>query len=73
MEEKFPYERIERKVLIKKQAKTNPDYRETRNLKEYGVINVNKFAGPTSHQTTDYLKKILNLKKAGHSGTLVLL
>lgn len=36
----------------------------------YAVINIDKPKGPTSHQISDYIKKLLNLKKAGHSGTL---
>jgi len=35
-----------------------------------GVVVVDKDAGPTSHQCTDSFKKILNIEKAGHSGTL---
>ncbi len=37
---------------------------------QFGVINIDKPAGPTSHQVSAYLQKILNLDKAGHSGTL---
>ena len=32
--------------------------------------NIDKPKGPTSHQTSDYVKKILHIDKAGHSGTL---
>jgi len=39
-------------------------------LLDKGVIVIDKDSGPTSHQTTDYLKQILNIEKAGHSGTL---
>ena len=39
-------------------------------LFHYGVVNLNKPQGPTSHQISDYVKKILKLDKAGHSGTL---
>lgn len=35
-----------------------------------GVINLDKPAGPTSHEVTSWVKKILELEKAGHSGTL---
>jgi H/ACA ribonucleoprotein complex subunit 4 len=31
---------------------------------------LDKIAGPTSHQVTYYVKKILNIDKAGHAGTL---
>jgi len=78
MEEKMlPFERIERKMLIKEEAETDPKYgikpeeRPVEQLINYGIINVNKPAGPTSHQVADYTKQILHIKKAGHSGTLV--
>lgn len=44
-----------------------------RPIEEYipkGVINLDKPAGPTSHEVTSWVKKILELQKAGHSGTL---
>lgn len=62
------------KTLI--ESKTNdkygfyPDKRPIEELLKYGVANINKPAGPSSHQISDYVKKILNAKKAGHSGTL---
>jgi len=39
-------------------------------LIDYGIVNIDKPKGPTSHQTADYVKRILNTSKAGHSGTL---
>ncbi|MBN1644436.1 RNA-guided pseudouridylation complex pseudouridine synthase subunit Cbf5 [Candidatus Woesearchaeota archaeon] len=73
---KLPFEIIEREILTKRPCKTNPDYgldpykRPVNKLIEYGVVNINKPSGPTSHIVADHVKKILNLKKAGHSGTL---
>ncbi len=73
---KLPAETIPTKELIKKEAKTNPEYgidpnkRKIEDLINYGIVNIDKTQGPTSHQTVDYVKKILKLKKAGHSGTL---
>ena len=63
-------------VFIKKKEGTNPEYGckpEERDMNEYirnGVINLDKPKGPTSHQVTDWVKKIFSLKKAGHGGTL---
>lgn len=37
---------------------------------KYGVVNVDKPSGLTSHQTTQEVKSILKAEKAGHSGTL---
>ncbi len=72
----LPFEDVKNKVVLKRESETNsclgcdPEKRAVRELIRYGVINLNKPSGPTSHQAVDYIKKILNLKKAGHSGTL---
>jgi len=47
-----------------------PTERSIRELLDYGIINLDKPPRPTSHEVVSYVKKILNLKKAGHSGTL---
>jgi len=63
-------------LLIKRNEKTNskfgknPYERTIEELFEKGVIVLDKDSGPTSHLTTDSLKKVLNTTKAGHSGTL---
>lgn len=63
-------------VLIKKQTETNPNFgcnpkeRSIETLIHYGAVNINKPQGPTSHMVSDYVQKILNINKAGHSGTL---
>lgn len=72
----LPFERISRKILVKKEAKTNPelgcipDNRKTEEIIDYGIVNINKPQGPTSHQVSDFVQKILGITKAGHSGTL---
>lgn len=60
------------KFKIKGNSKygVNPFERTFEQLLEKGVVNLDKHVGPTSHQETDNLKKILNIKRAGHSGTL---
>lgn len=63
-------------ILLKQECETNPKYgkqpeqRTVEELLDCGLINLNKPAGPSSHQTADYVKKVLHVKKAGHSGTL---
>ncbi|MDT7888751.1 MAG: RNA-guided pseudouridylation complex pseudouridine synthase subunit Cbf5 [Desulfurococcales archaeon] len=37
---------------------------------EYGVINLDKPPGPTSHEVTAWVKRLLGVSKAGHAGTL---
>ncbi|MBW2976137.1 RNA-guided pseudouridylation complex pseudouridine synthase subunit Cbf5 [Candidatus Woesearchaeota archaeon] len=72
----LPFEKIKRKILVKKEAETDvklgckPEQRETEEIINYGVVNINKPQGPTSHQVSDYVQKILGIDKAGHSGTL---
>lgn len=73
---KLPFETIQSEIRVKKEAKTNPNLGSNPNNLEasklitYGIININKPRGPTSHQVSDYLQRILKIKKAGHSGTL---
>ncbi len=72
----LPFEKVKRKVLVKKESGTNPslgckpEERTTKDIINYGVINIDKPKGPTSHQVSDFVQKILNIKKSGHSGTL---
>ena len=76
MEELLPFEKIKREILVKKEATTSdefgcyPDKIPLSELINYGIINLNKPSGPTSHQVSDYVQKILYIKKSGHSGTL---
>ena len=63
-------------LLIKSQDITNPDYgydpkeRDIKTLLEYGVINLDKVSGPSSHEVVSWVRKILNTTNAGHGGTL---
>ena len=55
---------------------TNNDYgtyydkRTVKQLLEYGLIILDKPPGPTSHEVVAWVKRILKIPKAGHSGTL---
>jgi len=72
----LPFELDKRKTIFLKESTTDPNLgtdpknRDLQEMLSYGIINIDKPKGPTSHQVTDYLKKILSLDKAGHSGTL---
>ncbi|HEY7508364.1 MAG TPA: RNA-guided pseudouridylation complex pseudouridine synthase subunit Cbf5 [Nitrososphaera sp.] len=46
------------------------DKRPIKELLYYGMILVDKPAGPTSHEVVAWVKRILEIEKAGHSGTL---
>jgi|TARA_B100001971_G_C18250384_1_gene577692 H/ACA ribonucleoprotein complex subunit 4 len=73
---KLPFEYIYRNVLVRKDSVTDPNYgckpeeRDVRSLIDYGIVNIDKSGGPTSHQVSDYVQKILGIDKSGHSGTL---
>jgi H/ACA ribonucleoprotein complex subunit 4 len=47
-----------------------PETRTVEELLRWGVINLDKPSGPTSHQVVAWIKLILNINKAGHGGTL---
>lgn len=47
-----------------------PSEREPGELLDFGVINLDKQAGPTSHQVTTWVRDITGVEVAGHAGTL---
>lgn len=65
-----------RKRITKAHAATNdkfgtyPKDRTPKQLLEYGVINLDKPSGPTSHQVAAWVRDIFAIKQAGHGGTL---
>jgi len=70
-----PWQR-ERKLVVKAVEDTDPRYGykpEERPLQNYlrlGMINLDKPSGPSSHEVTAWVKRILGLGHAGHGGTL---
>ncbi|MGM5481074.1 MAG: RNA-guided pseudouridylation complex pseudouridine synthase subunit Cbf5 [Nanobdellota archaeon] len=72
----LPFERMDRQVLVRQESKTSldfgksPDNYTIKELLECGIINVDKPSGPTSHQVSAFVQKILDIDKSGHSGTL---
>ncbi len=71
----IPHEN-ESELVHKAYATTNPHHgcvpykRPIREYIDMGVVNLDKPTGPTSHEVTAWVKDILELKKAGHSGSL---
>ncbi|TEU08854.1 RNA-guided pseudouridylation complex pseudouridine synthase subunit Cbf5 [Candidatus Bathyarchaeota archaeon] len=49
---------------------TPPDQRALQRYIKYGVIVLDKQPGPTSHEVVAWVKKLLELDRAGHGGTL---
>ena len=70
-----PWE-TKREFLTKAEDHTDPKYgckpseRSAKEYIRYGVINLDKPAGPTSHEVAAWTKKILKLEAIGHGGTL---
>jgi H/ACA ribonucleoprotein complex subunit 4 len=70
-----PWE-IKREPKIKNEDGTDPRYgrkpaeRSAADIIRYGVINLDKPAGPTSHEVAAWTKRIMNLACIGHGGTL---
>jgi len=68
---------IKRKFIVRREdASTSEDYgkipyeRSIKELLRFGIINLDKPPGPTSHEVVAWIKKLLNLRRAGHGGTL---
>ncbi len=63
-------------VVIRERVETDSDFgftpreRPIDQYLKYGIINVDKPPGPTSHQVVDWIKKMLGFNKSGHAGTL---
>jgi H/ACA ribonucleoprotein complex subunit 4 len=70
-----PWE-FKREVYVKNQDTTDPKYghapleRPGEMYIRYGIINLDKPPGPTSHEVAAWTKKILKLQSIGHGGTL---
>lgn len=68
---------IKREMIIKDNEKTDQSFGYTPHTRpilehfKYGIVNLDKPSGPTSHQTVSWVKRILNISKAGQAGTLV--
>lgn len=65
-----------RELLTKAEGTTDPKHghkpseRPAEEYIRYGVINLDKPAGPTSHEVAAWIKKIMHLTRIGHGGTL---
>jgi H/ACA ribonucleoprotein complex subunit 4 len=70
-----PWE-TKRELLVKAEDSTdlsfgcNPEDRKAEQYIKYGVLNLDKPAGPSSHEVAAWVKRILKLQGVGHGGTL---
>jgi len=69
---KLPYERVERKIILREKVRISKRLpkRTAQELLNYGIINLDKPAGPKSIHCVNNLREILEQPKAGHAGTL---
>lgn len=70
-----PWE-VKRETLVKTDADTDaalghdPYARPISLHIRYGIVNLDKPAGPSSHEVVAWIKRMLGLGHAGHGGTL---
>src|SRR5256884_9692955 len=64
------------KTLVKIEEETDPSYgcpplkRPIDQHVRFGLINLDKPSGPSSHEVVAWVKRMLRMKHAGHGGTL---
>jgi H/ACA ribonucleoprotein complex subunit 4 len=67
---------MKRTLLTKAEEETDPSHgckpqeRPPQDYIRFGVINLDKPSGPSSHEVAAWVKRLINLKHAGHGGTL---
>jgi len=65
-----------RELVVKAEEETDPRFgqkpqeRPTEDYIKFGIINLDKPSGPSSHEVSAWVKLILGLGRAGHGGTL---
>ena len=65
-----------KRELLRKRGLHDPKYgckpseRPAKEYIRYGIINLDKPAGPTSHEVAAWVKRIMHLEAIGHGGTL---
>ncbi|MCK4437847.1 RNA-guided pseudouridylation complex pseudouridine synthase subunit Cbf5, partial [Candidatus Bathyarchaeota archaeon] len=73
---KRPAWEIQREVRVKAEEEASSEYGcppNQRTLQQhirFGVVVLDKVPGPTSHEVAFWVKKLLELDKVGHGGTL---
>jgi len=73
---KLPFERRNPTILTRREEPTNPSLgkkpsdRTYQELLKNGIVIIDKPKGPTSHQVAGWVRDMLGLESAGHSGTL---
>jgi H/ACA ribonucleoprotein complex subunit 4 len=74
--EKTPLWKVNDEFLMKDEIEDVSDFgvppnkRSIDQLLRFGIINLDKPPNPSSQEVVSWVKKILNVKHAGHGGTL---
>ncbi len=72
----LPFETETRTVVVRRESVPSKKYgcrpaeRSVQDLLSFGIVVIDKPAGPSSHQVSAYVQQILKIRKGGHSGTL---
>lgn len=67
---------VRRSLLVREEEETistygcRPSDRSIRDLLRLGVVNLDKPPGPTSHDVASTVKRVLDVRRVGHGGTL---
>lgn len=67
---------VERSLLTRSGEETDqsfghkPEERPYPDLVRFGVINLDKPPGPSSHEVAAWVRRIMQVRHAGHGGTL---
>ena len=70
-----PWEK-DRRLIVRAEDQTDPSFgckpqdRSPELHLRFGVINLDKPAGPSSHEVAAWVKRIVKLEHVGHGGTL---
>jgi len=75
----LPPWRRHKEIKVRETAETDskygskPDERDPAEHIRFGIIVLDKPAGPTSHDVVSWVKRLASIESAGHSGTLEVL
>ena len=67
---------VKRETVTRVEVETDPSFgcnpadRPIDYYMRFGVVNLDKPPGPSSHEVVAWIKRILNVDHAGHGGTL---
>jgi len=67
---------MKREIVAKTEADTDAAWGYDPNVRpislhiRFGMVNLDKPSGPSSHEVVAWIKRMLGLKHAGHGGTL---